>query len=115
MQYHALIVFTLPCVLGTFRPAWTLVLLYVMFALEVSMQSSIAIFRSMPALANIIGGGVTLVTTMVILPRMCRPMYGYFTSTYLCTVAILVAMFVYNVLIAAMEGNLWSTWKFLCS
>lgn len=90
MQYLALIVFTLLCVLGTFRPAWTLVLLYVMFALEVSMQSSIAIFRSMPALANIIVGGVTLVATLVIVPRMYRPIYGYFTSTYLCTVAILV-------------------------
>jgi O-antigen ligase len=61
-----------------------------MFAVEVSMQSSIAIFRSMPALANIIVGGVTLVATIVIVPRTYRPMYGYFTSTYLCTVAILV-------------------------
>jgi hypothetical protein len=90
MQYLALIVFVLLCMLGTVRPAWTLVLLYVMFALEVSMQAEVAVFRSMPALANIIVGSVTLVATIVIVPRMDRPMRGYFTGTYLCIVAILV-------------------------
>lgn len=90
MQYLALLVFALLCVLGTFRPAWTLVLLYVMFALEVSLQSGIAVFRSMPALANIIVGGVTLLATFVTVPRMRRPMNGYFTATYLCLVAILI-------------------------
>ena len=72
------------------------------------MQSSIAIFRSMPALANIIVGGVTLVATMGIEPHMYRPMYGHVTFTYLGT----VAMFAYNPLIAPKESNLWSTWNF---
>jgi hypothetical protein len=89
MQYVALAVFVLLCSLGTFRPPWTLTLLFVMFALEVSMQSGIEIFRSMPALANFIVGGVALVSTIVVVPRMYRPMLGYCTTTYLCIVVIL--------------------------
>ena len=90
MQYLALLVFALLCVLGTFRPAWTLVLLYVMFSLEVSLQSGTAIFRSMPALANIIVGGVTLLATFITVPRMYRPSRGYMTTSFVCLVAILV-------------------------
>lgn len=90
MQYLALLVFFALCVFGLFRPAWSLVLLFVMFALEVALQAAVGEFRASPMLANVIVGVVVLIATLVTVPRTPRPMLGYFTPTFYCLNAILI-------------------------
>lgn len=77
MQYFALLLFAVLCAVGLVRQTWALVLLFVMFALEVSMQASVDIFRTQGALANFIVAGVVAVSTIVGLLRQRRPFLGH--------------------------------------
>lgn len=79
MQYFALLVFAVLCFIGLVRPLWALVLLLVMFALEVSLQAALDVFRAQPALANIIVAGVVACALLVAMVRQQRPMVGQAT------------------------------------
>jgi hypothetical protein len=81
MQFAVLTLFLLLCLFSLTRPANAFLLMVVFFAVEVSLQASVDIFRSYPWLANILVGLMMLIATLRAVFTVQRPFLGYFTPT----------------------------------
>lgn len=88
MQFAVLPLFLLLCLLSLTRPANAFLLMVVFFAMEVSLQASVDIFRSYPWLANVVVGLVMLIATFRAVFTEQRPFLGYFTPTLWLVLAL---------------------------
>ncbi|MFO0961566.1 MAG: hypothetical protein U0625_01520 [Phycisphaerales bacterium] len=81
MQLAVLPLFLVLCLLSLSRPANAFLFMVVFFALEVSLQASVDVFRSYPWLANVMVGMAVLFATVRAIFVEDRPFAGYFTPT----------------------------------
>jgi hypothetical protein len=88
MQLSVLAIFLLLAALSLVRPWFAFLFMMVFFALEVSLQASVDVFRSAPWLANVILGLTVAFAAVRAVLNQDRPFLGYFTRTLWLVLAL---------------------------
>lgn len=88
MGIVVLAILAVMCVGAMLRSSWAVALLILMFTLEQSLQGSVAIFRSQPALANYVIALFVGLSAVRAVFAMQRPFLGYFGPAWWYSIAI---------------------------
>jgi len=76
------------CIGATLRSSWAVALIILMFTLEQSLQGSVGIFRTQPALANYVIAFFVGLSAVRAVFALERPFLGYFGPAWWCSIAI---------------------------
>jgi hypothetical protein len=90
IELVTLSIFVTLCLMGTVKSSWAIALLVLFFALEVTLQASVAQFRANLPLANFFLAGVLAISLLKSLSHQRSPFTGTFGMAFVCVLAIFV-------------------------